>query len=61
MKKNILNFFGKIQSVQFPTANNISKIHKNRRQKSASDFAGLRRNEFQVALLKNVFIYLLKS
>ena len=34
--------FGKIQSVQFPTANNISKIHENRRQKSASGVAGLK-------------------
>ena len=40
-EKNILNIFGKIQSVQFPTANNISKIHENRRQKSASGAGGL--------------------
>ena len=40
-EKNILKIFGKIQSVQFPTANNISKIHENRRQKSASGSAGL--------------------
>ena len=40
-EKNILKIFGKIQSVQFPTANNISKIHENRRQKSASGVAGL--------------------
>ena len=31
-EKNILTFFGKIQSVQFPTANNISKIHENRKK-----------------------------
>ena len=41
-EKNILKIIGKIQSVQFPTANNISKIHENRRQKSASGSAGLR-------------------
>ena len=34
--------FGKIQSVQFPTANNISKVHENRRQKSASGVAGIK-------------------
>ena len=34
--------FCKIQSVQFSTANNISKIHENRRQKSALGSAGLR-------------------
>ena len=40
-EKNILKIFGKIQSVQFPTANNISKNHENRRQKSASGVAGI--------------------
>ena len=40
-EKNILKNIGKIQSVQFPASNNISKIHENRRQKSASGIAGI--------------------
>ena len=32
-EKYILKIFGKIQSVQFPAVNNISKFHENKRQK----------------------------
>ena len=41
-EKNILIFFGKMQSVNFPTVNNISKFHENRRQKSFAGVGGLK-------------------
>ena len=53
-EKNILKIFGKIHSVQFPTANNISKIHENRIQKSASGAGGLtfRKDLISISVLK---------
>ena len=41
-KKNILKLFGKIQSVNFPTVNNIFKFHENRRKKSSGGVGGLK-------------------
>ena len=40
-EKNILNILGKIQSVNFPTVNNISKFYENLRQKSSASVGGL--------------------
>ena len=40
-KKKHLKIVRQIQSVQFPTTNNTSKFHENRRQKSSAGVAGL--------------------
>ena len=38
------NIFDKIQRVNFPTVNKISKFHENRRQKSSAGVGGLNCN-----------------